>query len=585
MKNLLKYFTGYRKEAILSPLFKLTEALLELCVPLLVASIIDQAIPSQDLNLLFLSIGGMFAIALIGLGFALTAQYFAAKAAIGFTRNLSEDLFQRIIYLSRTSIKQISSASLISRLTNDTFQIQNGLNRFFRLFLRSPFIVFGSLVMAMQIDHSMTVIFLSMVICLFIVVYSLIYWINPIVSGIRQEFDRLVQITREQVRGIRVIRAFLQEEREFQEFQSLNDQLIQDQIDSEKRNAWMNPLTFLIVNISLILVIRQGGFQVNLGHISQGQLVALVNYLLAILVELIKLANIVMTLNRSWASAKRVNQVLEIQEEDQSWIQKSYSPIDSTRGGHPVTVDTAIVVDNLSFTYPDAEAPTLEAIDFVVQKGDFFGIVGSTGAGKSSLLYLLTGFYRNMDGAVSFNPRLFDTSNLQTLRQEMSVVSGEVALLQGTIRSNLQLAAPQASDQEMWQALEDAQAKDFVAKLKGGLDAPVEAFGRNFSGGQRQRLTIARALLRPGQLLIFDDATSALDYLTEARLYRVLNTKYQDLTKIIISQRTHSFVEADQILILEQGHQVGLGSHQELLENNRVYQEIYHSQHLEEVES
>lgn len=573
MKRLWQYFEGYRLQSVLGPLFKLTEAIMELFVPIFVARIIDEAIPTGDIMQVLPNIAWMFGIALAGLLFAITAQYFAARAAVGFTRNLSMDLFEKVTKLGRGTRDTLSDASLLTRLTSDTFQVQSGLNTFFRLFMRSPFIVFGSLIMAMQIDLSMTGIFLEMIILLMAIVMGLIYIANPVIAKIRTAFDRLTVLTREQMQGLRVIRAFRQESREVGAFGEQNADLTEQQVKVGDINAWMNPLTYVTVNVALILVIWRGGWNIQVGSLTQGELLALVNYLLSILTELVKLATTIMNMNRSWASAKRLVGILALPDETLSFVNE------------PNTFDTpdiAFAFEDVTFQYPDAEAPSLEEIAFAVKQGSFFGIIGSTGSGKSTLLKLVTKSFDPSEGHVHFNDQYMDTTSRLALREDISVVPGQVSLFKGTIRSNLAMGKMDATDAEMWQALADAQAKDFVEALPEGLDAPVAAFGRNFSGGQRQRLTIARALIKPAKLLIFDDSTSALDYVTEANFQQVLHEKYPEKTILMISQRTHSLKRADQILVLEAGRQVGLGTHAELLADNQVYQEIYASQHVEE---
>lgn len=573
MKRLWQYFEGYRLQSVLGPLFKLTEAIMELFVPIFVARIIDEAIPTGDIMQVLPNIAWMFGIALAGLLFAITAQYFAARAAVGFTRNLSMDLFEKVTKLGRGTRDTLSDASLLTRLTSDTFQVQSGLNTFFRLFMRSPFIVFGSLIMAMQIDLSMTGIFLEMIILLMAIVMGLIYIANPVIAKIRTAFDRLTVLTREQMQGLRVIRAFRQESREVGAFGEQNADLTEQQVKVGDINAWMNPLTYVTVNVALILVIWRGGWNIHVGSLTQGELLALVNYLLSILTELVKLATTIMNMNRSWASAKRLVGILALPDETLSFVNE------------PNTFDTpdiAFAFEDVTFQYPDAEAPSLEKIAFAVKQGSFFGIIGSTGSGKSTLLKLVTKSFDPSEGHVHFNDQYMDTTSRLALREDISVVPGQVSLFKGTIRSNLAMGKMDATDAEMWQALADAQAKDFVEALPEGLDAPVAAFGRNFSGGQRQRLTIARALIKPAKLLIFDDSTSALDYVTEANFQQVLHEKYPEKTILMISQRTHSLKRADQILVLEAGRQVGLGTHAELLADNQVYQEIYASQHVEE---
>lgn len=581
MKKLLKYFKDYRLSSFFGPFFKLIEALLELTVPMFVAIIIDEAIPSGDVNQIFRYIAIMFGVGLTGFIFSITAQYHSARAAIGVTREIGNDLFKHIMHLPKAEKDALTPASLVTRMTSDLFQIQAAINIFFRLFLRSPFIVLGSMIMAMQIDLRMTAYFVAMIVLLTIVVVGSIYITTPLHGKIRLELDRLVTLTREQIQGIRVIRAFRQEDREQTQFQKQNDILSNDQIKVGRLSNFTNPLTYVVVNSVLILVIWQGGHFVNEGSLQQGQLVALVNYLLAILIELVKIAMFVLQINRGLTSANRVVDVLDRSVEAPQFENPILTAADvADRPELSPTEESLVVFKDVAFQYPDAAEVSLRDVNVSFTQGEFIGITGSTGSGKSTLLSLLTKTYDPTEGQISFNPQAFDTISRQTLRQQISVVPQSATLFQGTIRSNLLQGFPQASDAQLWQALEDAQAKDFVEAKEGGLDATVEAFGRNFSGGQRQRLTIARALIKPAQILILDAATSALDYVTEANFQKVLREKYQDMTIIMVSERTHSIMEADRIIVLEQGRQIAADSHEALLENSEVYREIHESQQV-----
>lgn len=584
MKQLLKYFKEYRLSSFFGPFFKLVEALLELTVPMFVAIIIDEAIPSGEVNQILRYIAIMFGVGLTGFAFSITAQYHSARAAIGVTRNIGNDLFKHIMHLPKAERDDLTPASLVTRMTSDLFQIQSAINIFFRLFLRSPFIVLGSLIMAMQIDLRMTGYFVAMILLLTLVVVGSLYITTPLHSKIRRELDHLVTLTREQIQGIRVIRAFRQEKREQTQFQAQNDILTNDQIKVGKLSNFTNPLTYVVVNSVLILVLWQGGHFVNEGTLQQGQLVALVNYLLAILIELVKIAMFVLQLNRGLSSAQRVVDVFERPVESPNFENTILTEADIKHSSEvKATKDSSVVFNDVSFKYPDAAEASLQDINVSFSQGEFIGITGSTGAGKSTLLSLLTKTYDPTKGQVSFNPEEFDTSSRQAVRKQISVVPQSATLFQGTVRSNLLQGHPSASDEELWQALEDAQASEFVKAKQGGLDARVEAFGRNFSGGQRQRLTIARALIKPAKILILDAATSALDYVTEANFQKVLREKYQDLTIIVVSERTHSIKEADRIIVLEQGKQIGAASHEALLASNEVYREIHESQQVLEV--
>ena len=585
MKTLLKYFKGYRLMSVLAPLGKLAEALLELTVPLIVVKIIDEVIPTGDRSSLLYYVGLMFIVAIVSLGFSLTAQFFSARAAIGFTKNLTDDLYKSVLSLSQSAVDRFTPGSLVNRITSDTFQIQGALNIFFRLFLRSPFIVAGSLFMAMQIDMRITQYFVWMTVILAIIIAGIIALTSPFQNEIRNTFDRLVTHTREQMQGIRVIRAFNQEKREKKEFNKINESLTVKLIKTGNITVLTTPLTFVVVNVTLILLIWNGATFVYEGTLTQGEIVALVNYLLAILVELTKLVLQVIRLNRGWISGKRVAMILNYDAEtDQisnvvsGEMKKEQEPVSAD------TPDLAFAFNGVDFRYPTSEINVLNDITFQVNQGETFGIIGGTGSGKSTILHLLESIYLPTAGEIVYSNDLLTIESRRQLRDAISVVSGKVALFKGTIRSNLLISKADATDDEMWEALADAQALDFIKNLDEGLDAPVEAFGRNFSGGQRQRLTIARALLKPSEILIFDDATSALDYLTEANLLNVLTEKYSGRTLIMVSQRTRSLEQADQIIVMDAGDQVGLGTHEELLESNQIYREIYESQLVKEVE-
>lgn len=584
MKTLLKYFKGYRFMSVLAPLGKLAEALLELTVPLIVVQIIDHVIPTGDRGELLKYVGMMFLVAIVSLVFSITSQFFSARAAIGYTKNLTSDLYKKTLSLSQSAVDRFTPGSLVNYITSDTFQIQGGLNLFFRLFLRSPFIVFGSLFMAMQIDGRTTNYFVALIVILTVVLIGIIYVTTPYQNDIRDKFDSLVTHTREQMQGIRVIRAFNQEKREREEFKAINKELTVKQKKTGSIAILTSPLTFITVNLVLILLIWRGSEFVYEGTLTQGEIVALVNYLLAILVELAKLVNQTIRLNRAWVSAKRIEKVLNYESEDNTIDVIVSEPAQKEVAEFAIQEELAFAFNHVDFQYPTSERNVLNDIHFTVNKGETFGIIGGTGSGKSTILHLIGNIYLPTAGEIIYNPNTFNVDSRTELRERISVVSGKVALFKGTIRSNLLVGKADATDDEMWTAIEDAQAKDFVKSLEKGLDAPVSAFGRNFSGGQRQRLTIARALLKPSDVLIFDDATSALDYLTEANLLNALAKKYSHRALIMVSQRTRSLENADNILVLDAGDQVGLGTHEELLETNQVYQEIYNSQLVKEVE-
>ncbi|MGJ7438019.1 ABC transporter ATP-binding protein [Streptococcus equinus] len=571
MRELSRYFKGYLKETILGPLFKLFEASLELLVPIIIARIVDTIIPSENKGSLVLMIGLLFLFAIIGVIVALTAQYFSSKAAVGYTRQLTKDLFKKIMGLSKEDRDKLTTSSLVTRLTSDTYQIQTGINQFLRLFLRAPIIVFGAIIMAFNISPKMTLDFLVMVVILFAIVFAMSHLLNPIYAKIRQATDKIVNMTRQQLEGVRVIRAFGQVDKEEKEFAAANQDYTDLQLKAGRLSSLVTPLTYLVVNSTLILVIWQGNLQIGKGLLSQGMLIALVNYLLQILTELLKMTMLVTSLNQSFISAKRITEVFEKESED---LAMAFEQVSS---------DYAVCVDDMSFTYPTAAEPSLSHIDFNLNPGDFLGVIGGTGSGKSTLVDLLVHLYTPQAGSLAIFQNHKSPKTLGQWRSWVNVVPQKAELFQGTIRSNLTLGINrEVSDDELWRALDIAQASDFVSEKEGQLDAVVEAFGRNFSGGQRQRLTIARALVQKAPLLILDDSTSALDYLTEAKLLSAIHEKLSDVTLILISQRTNSLKAADKILLLDKGQQLGFASHEELLADNDVYRAIHYSQHQKE---
>lgn len=573
MKQLGHYFKGYLKETILSPIFKLFEAAFELLVPIIIARIVDTIIPHHDKNHLYMMIGLLFLLAIVGVLVAITAQYFSSKAAVGYTRQLTKDLFKKIMGLSKEDRDLLTTSSLVTRLTSDTYQIQTGINQFLRLFLRAPIIVFGAIIMAFTISPKMTIDFLLMVVILFAIVFTMPYLLDPIYAKIRQVTDRIVNMTRQQLEGVRVIRAFGQVAAEEQEFAAVNQDYTDLQIKAGHLSSLVTPLTYLVVNGTLILVIWQGNLEISRGLLSQGILIALVNYLLKILMELINVTMLVTSLNQSFISAKRITEVFEKDSEDLATeLVQSESAF-------------ALVVKDMTFTYPTAAEPSLSHIDFSVNAGAFLGVIGGTGSGKSTLVELLTHFYTPQEGSLAIFQNQHSPKTLGEWRSWVNVVPQKAELFQGTIRSNLTLGIrDEVSDNELWKALDIAQASDFVSEKEGQLDAEVEAFGRNFSGGQRQRLTIARALVRKAPFLILDDSTSALDYLTEAKLLSAIHEELKEVTFVLISQRTNSLKAADKILLLDKGHQLDFASHDELLKRNDVYRAIHYSQHQEEKE-
>ena len=570
MKSLLKYFKGYLRETILGPVFKLLEAIFELCVPLIMAHLVDQVIPQKETSGVVMTVGALFLFASFGVVVAITAQYFSSKAAVGFTREMTKDLYDKILSLPKEKRDRIGTSSLVTRLTSDTYQIQVGINQFLRLFLRAPIIVFGSIIMAFTISPKLTLWFLGMVAILTLIIVIMSRIVNPLFAKIRKITDRMVTVTRQQFQGMRVIRAFGQDASELEDFREVNQDYKIWQIRAGIWSSLVSPLTFLVVNTTLVCVIWQGQLNISAGLLTQGMLVALVNYLLQILTELIKLAMLVTSLNVSYISAKRVQEIFDLKEEDLL----EALPVETA------TEQEAISAEKISFTYPTASSPALEDISFDLDHGQMLGIIGGTGSGKSTLVQLLSHLYAVSQGKLALYHQAHSPKTLKEWREWVAVVPQKAELFRGTIRSNLLLGMDESvTEDDLWWALETAQAADFVREKEGQLDEPVEAFGRNFSGGQRQRLTIARALLKKAPFLILDDSTSALDYLTEARLLKSIKEELNDTSLILVSQRTNSLKSADQILVLNKGHQVGLGNHDFLLSTNEIYQEIHDSQH------
>ena len=556
MKSLWSFFKGYRGVALLGPLLKLAEALLELAVPLVVAQIIDRILTGD--GAIWGSIALLLGLALAGVFMAITAQYFSAKAAIGYTRQLTRALYQKISRLSESQRQTIGESSLITRVTNDTYQVQTGLNIFFRLFLRSPFIVFGAAYMAWQLNAQLASYLLVMILVLYLILAVLMGLTAPGYAKIRQATDRVVQVTQEGMAGYRVIRSFNQVDGYLTTYDQVNQNLLGHQLKTGFLAALTNPLTYLVVNVTTVLVLWQGDWALDQGLLAKGALVALVNYLTLILGELIKTTIVLGNLNKAWISAQRIQAVLAMPEEDPG--QKTSSQ---------VTRDTSASTwqaQYLSYTYPGSPMPTIKQVSLQLQEGQWLGLTGVTGAGKTSLIKLLLGILLVDQGSLA-GPDA----------EDLAWVPQQAQLFKGTIRSNLLLAQDKASDQDLWQALALAQADDFVAE-KGGLDAQVTAFGRNFSGGQRQRLTVARALLKAKKGLILDDATSALDYATESRLLSGLKAARPDLMVIMVSQRLNALRFADDILVLEDGQTTGYGPAQDLAQSNPYYRTLVQTQ-------
>lgn len=574
MKALLVYFRGYVKDSILGPVFKLIEACFELLVPLVIAGIVDTTIPNKDQNHLFMMIFLLFGLAFVGVVVAVSAQYFSSRAAVGYAQGLTNNLYAKIMRLSKEKRDEIGTSSLVTRLTSDTFQIQTGINQFLRLFLRAPIIVTGAIIMAFRISPRLTLWFLGMVLVLTLIIVVASRIVNPLYAKIRVINESIVTSTRQQLEGMRVIRAFGQSERELDNFTTVNKDLKTWQLKTGVIASLISPLTFLVVNMTLIAILWQGNLQIQGGLLTQGMLIALVNYLLQILTELLKLAMMLTNLNQSFISAKRVETIFNLEDEDIK------APLTIKKADQEALV---LAIDQISFTYPTASQPSLQGINLRLTEGESLGIIGGTGSGKSTLVNLIMNLYQPQLGSLTIFNNQASPKNLKEWRSWVAYVPQKAELFRGTIRSNLTLGLKhEPSDHELWHALDMAQAADFVRDKELGLDERVESFGRNFSGGQRQRLTIARALMRPAPFLILDDSTSALDYLTESRLLAAIRENLTSTSLIIISQRTNSLKAVDQILVLDKGHQLGLGNHEELLATNKLYQDIHYSQHQKE---
>lgn len=569
--KLLKYIKSYKKECVLGPLFKLLEALLELFVPLVIASIIDNGIGNSDQGYVVGMVFVLVGLGIVGLAFSITAQYFAAKAAVGFSSKVKHELFRHIESLSWTEIDGIGTSTLITRMTSDMNQIQNGVNLTLRLLLRSPFVVFGAMIMAFTINVQAALIFVAAIPALSVVVFGIMLWCIPLYKKVQSKLDKVLSITRENLTGVRVIRAFCKEEDEIQNFTARNDELTAAQKFVGRISALMNPLTYVIINLAIIWLIQTGAMQVNEGSLSQGDVVALYNYMSQILVELIKLANLIISLTKSVACGNRVQAIFEIH---------SSQEVSDDRSEHGSS-DYAVEFRNVSLKYANAGADSLTDMNFAVKRGETVGIIGGTGSGKSSLVNLIPRFYDATNGEVLIGGRSANSFEPEKLRMKIGVVPQKAVLFKGTIRENMQWGKSDATDAEIMEAARTAQAAD-VIDGKGGLDYEIEQGGKNLSGGQRQRFTIARALVRKPEILILDDSASALDFATDAALRKSIREMDSKPTVFIVSQRTSSIQHADKIIVLDDGRIVGIGKHSELLENCPVYTEIYNSQFKKE---
>ncbi|MBQ7896811.1 MAG: ABC transporter ATP-binding protein [Clostridia bacterium] len=572
MKKLLKFLKPYKKETALGPFFKLFEALLELFVPLVIAEIIDVGIVRGEegkgyiLSMMLL----LVALGAVGLIFSVTAQFFAAKASVGFVTGIRKALFAHIGKLSYNQLDKAGSATLVTRMTSDVNQVQTGMNLALRLLLRSPFVVFGAMIMAFTIDKKISLIFLVMILLLSVVVFGVMSITMPLHKKVQSSLDTLTHATRENLSGVRVIRAFCKEDEEETSFNEKNDLYARMERFTGRISALTNPITFIVVNFSIAVLIWKGALRVSVGTLSQGEVVALYNYMSQILVELVKLANLIVTISKALASSSRISEMLSVPE--------------SSSEGEEYTGGGSVEFKNVSFKYEGAGDLSLKNISFRAEKGDTVGIIGGTGDGKTTLVNLISGFYSVTDGQVLVGEKNIEQYSRKSLLSKMGIVPQKALLFSGTIRENMKWSDPNATDEEIFSALEKAEAKGFVLEKEGGLDFRLEQGGKNLSGGQRQRLTVARALVGNPDILILDDSSSALDYLTDRNMRKSISALEYNPTVFIVSQRASSVMHADKIIVLDDGAAVGQGTHRELLENCQVYREIYNTQFREEEE-
>ena len=569
MKSLFAYMKDYKKECVLGPLFKLLEASFELMVPLVMAAVIDVGIANGDRGYIGRMCLVMAALGVIGLVCSITAQFFAAKASVGVAAKLRHALFAHIQELSFTEMDTAGTSTLITRMTSDINQVQNGLNLALRLLLRSPFVVFGAMVMAFTIDAPAALVFVVAIPLLAVVVFGVMLWTMPRYKKVQAGLDRVLGNTRENLTGVRVIRAFGREEAETGRFETENNALTKLQEHVGRVSALMNPVTYVIINLATVVLIWVGAVRVDTAIITQGAVVALINYMSQILVELIKLANLIINITKALACASRVQGVLDT-ESSMEAPQALSNVVEQNQ--------ERVAFRNVALTYQGAGAASLSGLSFSVKPGETVGVIGGTGSGKSSLVNLIPRFYDATQGDVLVDGHNVRDYPLASLREKVGVVPQKAVLFTGTIRDNLKWGKPDATDEELWQALETAQARDFVEEKPGGLDEPVSQGGKNFSGGQRQRLTIARALVRKPEILILDDSASALDFATDARLRKAIRQMEGGPTVFIVSQRASSIRYADKIIVLDDGEAVGIGTHEELLKHCEVYREIFESQ-------
>ena len=569
MRKLMRYIRGYEKQAVLAPLFKMLEACFELFVPLVVAGIIDTGIKNADTVYIWQRCGLLVILAAVGLACSLTAQYFSATAALGFGTALRKDLFRHIDTLSYSELDGIGTPTLVTRMTSDINQVQNGVNLTLRLLLRVPFIVLGALVMAFSISPRLTVLFLAVTAVISLIIWAIMRTTMPIYRAAQNHLDRVTLLTRENYVGARVVRAFARQPDELDAFVQTNDRLKAIQTKAGRISALMNPLTYLVVNLGIIAILMRGGQQVNSGALTQGQIIALINYMSQILINLLRMADLVISVTRALASGARVSEILDTRTTMPDPAAAELPPVDNA---------PAVALDGVTFRYRGAGAPSLTDVGFTARNGETVGVIGGTGSGKTTLVNLIARFYDADTGSVKLFGHNVKEYSFTQLRRMIGIVPQQAVLFTGTIRENMQWAAPNADDDAIWRALEIAQAADFVRSKPGMLDAPVETAGRNFSGGQRQRLTIARALVPQPKILILDDSASALDFATDAALRRAIKEKTKGMTVFIVSQRAASVQRADHILVLDDGHLVGDAPHAELLKTCEVYKEICLSQ-------
>lgn len=582
MRKLLRYISEYKKECVLGPFFKLLEACFDLTVPMVMAWMIDRGISQQNLPFIWKMGALLFLLAAVGLTCSITAQYFAAKAAVGFAAKLRHALFAHIETLSFTEMDEVGTSMMITRMTSDINQVQSGVNMALRLFLRSPFIVFGAAVMAFTIDVKAALVFAVVIPLLALVVFGIMLWTMPMYQKVQGYLDKLLGVTRQNLSGVRVIRAFNKEQAQKEAYAQENDALTRMQLFVGQISALMNPVTYIMINVALVVLIWTGAVRINMGTLTQGQIVALINYMSQILIELVKLANTIILTTKCVACGNRVQSLLDLKSSIVNTVDINTLGENMANKGQSQEKKEALPArvefEDVSFTYKNAGEASLEHISFVAEPGQTIGIIGGTGSGKSSLVHLIPRFYDVTEGAVKINGSDVKTLNLEQLRQSVGIVMQKAVLFHGTIRENIKWGQPDADDAQIHEALRLAQAAEIVSQKKDGLDYEIEQGGRNLSGGQRQRLTIARALVRRPSILILDDSASALDFATDAKLRKALAGLRNASTIFIVSQRTSSIQHADLILVLDDGEIVGKGTHEELLKGCEVYQEIYDSQ-------